>query len=401
MDPERTVGQRVGDIRRARGIDRAVLADQVGYSVEWLKSIETGRRSLDRYSVITALADALRVEIRDLLPLPGTASGDRYTSLAHLAIPPLRRALLHAEIPGRPQGAPTPLDDLRSRLNVAHRRRRHAHYGELATDLPQLLADTANTALLTTGRDREVAHGLLAEARHDAAMLTKKLGYVDLASIAAAQALRAAAQAGDPLLLTAMLWTQAEVLMTAGAVQDAHDLTAAGLDDLDGVLGDDTREAWCLWGTLHLVEAVIRAQWSERADATGHLVEAAAAADRVGPDSDAYQTEFGPGNRAIHLVHVGVELGDGPGVLAAVGGVDLSGLPKERRARHGIDRALLYGRAGDDAQAMEELVAADKIAPESVRNHALVHELIGTAARRARQLSAPVAEAARRLGIPV
>ncbi|TDD65054.1 XRE family transcriptional regulator [Actinomadura rubrisoli] len=48
-------------------MSRAQLAETVGYSVEWLKSVEFGRRKLDRHSVIVALADALEVHVVALL----------------------------------------------------------------------------------------------------------------------------------------------------------------------------------------------------------------------------------------------------------------------------------------------------------------------------------------------
>ncbi|MFC5744094.1 helix-turn-helix domain-containing protein [Actinomadura rugatobispora] len=400
MDEISTIGRRVYEFREARGMSRAELADAVGYSVEWLKSVEIGRRALDRYSVITALSDALDVHVVSLLGVPhqgGTAEQQR----AHIAIPRLRRVLLRAEMPPRPGGAPLPLEDLRNRVSRAHRQRRHARYGDLATDLPQLLDDAAATAVALDGSDRERAFGMLAEARHDAAMATKKLGYVDLAGIAATQAVRAASASGDPMLVTAMVWTQAEVYMSAGAVDEAHEITTQQIDQLDPLLADADPGTWSLWGTLHLVESVIQAQWRRREEAAAHLVEAADAADRVGAGVSEYQTEFGPGNKAIHAVHVALELGEGGEALQRIAGVDMSSLPKERRARHGVDRALARSRDGDDEAAMEELMKADKVAPECVRNHPITHELVATAAQRSRVVKEPIAAAAETLGIPI
>jgi transcriptional regulator with XRE-family HTH domain len=401
MDAELTIGQRVREFREARGMSRAVLSDAVGMSADWLKSIELGRRQLDRYSMITALADALEVDVTTLLGVPHQIGGDPGQQRAHIAIPALRRALLRADIPPGAAGAPLPLDDLRARIDRAHKHRRHAHYGDLTTELPQLLADTANTAQALSGAERQRAFGLLAETRHDAAMVTKKLGYVDLASIAAAQAMRAANASGDPLLITAMAWTQAEVYLTAGAVDEAHEITAGSIDELDPRLGEGDASTWSLWGTLHLVESVIQAQWKRRQEATSHLVEAASAADRVGSGRSAYQTEFGPENRAIHAVHVALELGEGVEALDRIAGVRMNGLPRERRARHGIDRALAHSRAGDDSTACEEVLAADKIAPECVRNHPIAREIVGTATHRAKTVKEPIATAAARMGSSV
>ncbi|MFD0851455.1 hypothetical protein ACFQ07_04455, partial [Actinomadura adrarensis] len=69
--------------------------------------------------------------------------------------------------------------------------------------------------------------------------------------------------------------------------------------------------------------------------------------------------------------------------------------------RHGIDRALAHSRDGDDATAMEELLEADKLAPEAVRNHPIAHELVGAAVHRSRVVKGPIAAVAERLGIPI
>jgi hypothetical protein len=277
--------------------------------------------------------------------------------------------------------------------------RRHARYNDLSRILPELLTDITATALVFEGTDRDAAHHLLAEARHNAAMMTKKLGYVDLAALAAAQALQAAQVSGDPLLVTAMEWTQAEVCLTAGASAEARALTAVGLDRVDGLLADDDDGAWSLWGTLHLVSAMLAAQGGQQEEAALHLAEAATAADRVG-DRAGYQTEFSAGNQAIHVVHVALELGEGRNALDRIAHVDMSRLPKERRARHMIDRARAHVRDGDDTGAMAEILAADKIAPEGVRSHVLVQEMVTTSARRA-QLLGPIADVARRLKIEI
>jgi transcriptional regulator with XRE-family HTH domain len=397
-DPRSTIGQRVALLRQARGLSRDELAGAIGYSGEWLKSVELGRRQLDRFSVIQALAEALGADYTDLLGRP-TPTGDPATQAAHQAIPALRRTLLRAQLPNSTAGSPLPLPELRTRVNRTNRQRRHARYGNLAVDLPELLTDLAATAAATAGAQRDVANHLLAEARHNAAMMTKKLGYVDLAALAAAQALQAALASGDPLLVTAMEWTQAEVCMTAGATDEARLLVAGGLDRVEGLLTDDDLGAWSLWGTLHLVDSVIDAQRGQQAEAANALAEAAIAADRVG-SAATYQTEFTAGNRAIHVVHVALELGEGREALDRVAGIDLTSLPKERRARHGIDRARAAARDGDDAQAMHEIVTADRLSPEGVRSHPLVLDMVATAARRARTLG-PVAETAKRLRIPI
>ncbi|WP_344952829.1 helix-turn-helix transcriptional regulator [Sphaerisporangium flaviroseum] len=401
MAEEQTIGQRVRQFRLARGIERAELADRLGYTVAWLKSVEIGKRQLDRFSVIAAIADALQVEVATLLGLPNATAGDREHQRAHIAIPQLRKVLLRGYLPSRAAGVPFELEDLRERVNTGHHQARHGRFGDLLTDLPRLLIDIAFTAAGVEGVEHERACGMLAEGLHDAALSTKKLGYIDLATIAASQATRAAESSGDPLLMTATRWTQTEVYLAAGAVDEAHELLGFSIDDLDPMLGQGGADVWSLWGTMHLVEATIQAQWQRRGEAAAHLVEAAAAADRVGSGRNSYMTEFGPENRALIAVQVDVEMGAGPDALQKVEGTPIDNLPKERRARHRISRALAFSRVGDDDQAMQELLEGHQIAPECVTNHPLARDVVKTAARRALTLSGPIATVVNRLGVPI
>lgn len=95
-------------------MDRADLAGRIGYSVEWLKSIETGKRRLDRYSVIAAIADALQIEVSTLLGLPRSQPGGHDQQVAHLAIPRLRAGRLRPRrpppLPARPAPVTCPFD---------------------------------------------------------------------------------------------------------------------------------------------------------------------------------------------------------------------------------------------------------------------------------------------------
>ncbi len=110
---------------------------------------------------------------------------------------------------------------------------------------------------------------------------------------------------------------------------------------------------------------------------------------------------FGPENRALIAVQVDVEMGCGPDALEKAEGVPINNLPRERRARHRISRALAFSRVGDDDQAMRELLEGHQIAPECVTNHPLARDVVKTAARRAMTLSGPIATVVNRLGVSI
>ena len=65
-----SIGERVAWYRRRRGMSQEVLAGLVGRTADWLGKVENGRIYLDRLSVIKSLADALDVQLGDLLAEP-------------------------------------------------------------------------------------------------------------------------------------------------------------------------------------------------------------------------------------------------------------------------------------------------------------------------------------------
>lgn len=397
---EKTIGQRVGELRREQGIRRADLAAAVGRSVDWLVSIEVGRRNLNNFGIIQQLADHLRVDISELTDRPARSTGIE-GKRGFDAIPAIRRALLRAQLPGPVGGTPVALEHLRRSVDKAHHHRRHGEFGDLGLILPHLLTEAAATAGALEGDASAEALVLLAEARHDAAMMTKKLGHVDLAALAATQSLQAATASGDELWMAAAAWTQAEVYFSAGAVPEGLTLVQNTLDRLDGLLGSDDPRVWSLWGTLHLLAALGAAQWNERADVAGHLAEAerALAANEYA-ERDDFQTVFGPANTALIRVGAALELGDGPASLDSMRGVSTRQLPKERKARHLIDVGRANMAGGRDEQAMTALLDASRMAPEYTHAHALVRDMVVTALNREKASSrAPARVMAHRIGV--
>ncbi|MCG6498395.1 helix-turn-helix domain-containing protein [Kitasatospora sp. A2-31] len=422
------MGQRVGRLRETFGLSRAQVADAVGRNPEWLRTLEAGRQRIDRYAMVGALAEALGVLPGDLLGVP-CGREDAGAGAVHRALPALRRAVLRLESPAAVEAAPERVDRLRRRLTAMNGLRRDARWTDLALGLPALLddlrsppgADRATDGLQSLpdeGRDgsdrgteglrpggprpggaRAEQDGagpeparLLTEALHEAALLAKRLGACDLAALAAAEARRSALAAGDPALVASTRWLQAEVALSSGATDEAAVLLEAGLAATDRLLGRADRHAWAVWGTLHLVSAVLEGQRGRQAECSAHLAEAAAAVAHTDP-STAGSTGFGEAEWAVHAVHAALELGEDLGALGRIDGVDLRPLPADRRARHGIDRARALARAGDAAGAAAELLAADRVGSQVVRTHPLVGELLRTAPTRA------TAEAAAALGV--
>jgi transcriptional regulator with XRE-family HTH domain len=93
-------GQRLARVHNAPGLTQKQLAARVDYSLGAIKSIEQGRRSLDRGQVILMFARALDCHPSELLGHPFTVpEHDRDGQVVNAAVAAIHRALL---VHGRP-----------------------------------------------------------------------------------------------------------------------------------------------------------------------------------------------------------------------------------------------------------------------------------------------------------
>lgn len=388
---ELTIGERVARARIARGINQETLAGLVDRSVSWVSKIERGVLPLDRKSVVLKLAEVLEVDAnvlegRSQAPLvPGDLGRP-------VIVGELRQALMRWSTPaigsrragsGAGTGGQHTLGTLRRRVDTANRLRQDAKFSDLAMMLPTLLEDlqeATNDAQSPTDQGR--LQVLAAEAMHDARAMTKKLGHLDLAWMSAELAGQAARRTDDPLLAAANAWNHVEVYKSANAPGPARELALATIDQLADGLGNATPGHLSLWGTMHLQAGLLAAYWHNREDAAEHLREAGEAAQRLGRDGNHYDTMFGPANVAIHHIAVAVELGNAGTAIDQAQQIDVSSLGRERRARLAIDLARAFEHARKHDRALRSLLAAEKLAPDYVRPHPLVREIIGAQLRR-------------------
>jgi len=77
FDDARTIGQRVRQVRYARGKSLRVIAALAGISASHLSRIERGERALDRRSETVALASALQISPSEFDPSSGARTGQR------------------------------------------------------------------------------------------------------------------------------------------------------------------------------------------------------------------------------------------------------------------------------------------------------------------------------------
>lgn len=183
MGDASTIGERLRRIRRERMMTQEQLADASGISRDLISMLERATRSSARLGTITALANALDVEISELVDRRDHLQGDRDGG----SVLAIRDALLHPDLlPGidAEHDEPAPLDQLQEHVDAGWRRYWAGAFGEVTALLPRLIGEARTThaalgapAVQPLALTYELASGLMTQ-----------IGRTDLGAIAAERA---------------------------------------------------------------------------------------------------------------------------------------------------------------------------------------------------------------------
>ncbi|WP_413754920.1 helix-turn-helix domain-containing protein [Streptomyces sp. MMBL 11-3] len=386
------IGTRVRIARNAAGLTQVELADFLGRSEIWMQNVEAGRQPLDRFSIITAVAEQCDVDVVWLLGQPYRLRQDN-GSLSHAHVPALRTGLRRANLilsghPGlTPQGgAPVSLAAMQRQSKKANAARQDANLSEVARLLPVMIEDL-NTAILTSaGQTCEAHYRLLIDAARTARMCLNQLGYPDLAWVAAEVAAGAATRLDDPVAKAAVAWDRCGALLHQASLRETIAVADAALADLEPhAVGRGARDAAVsLRGALHLRCAIAHARGGQKEDAWFRIDQALTDADRLGPDFyDLDQhTVFGRGTVAVHSAEAGVEVDQPDAGLKRVPNANVAAVPsRERRTHYAIDKARALQRMGHGAAAVVKLREAAADAPYYVYSDPMSRALVSDLAR--------------------
>jgi transcriptional regulator with XRE-family HTH domain len=366
-----TVGERIALHRRRRGLDQAQLARLLGRSPYWLSQVERGLRSIDRASVLAHVATVLRVPVAELAGESVLSDERERESKLTAAVRSALSAYPALKAVKAGPRADLPESLLRVEVNEAWDLLHRGAQEELIELLGGLLAkaDIARSRQAVPAAQRP---RLASEIYQLTAALLGQLGEGELALVAADRALSAAYLTGDPLVVAASAFRVAHAFLGSFRPEQAQQVA---LDAAGALTGDDPATV-SLNGALTLVAALACAQRQDHDSALACLSRAESAAALVGPSRNDAHTEFGPENVGLHAVTVAVEFGDPRGALDRAAQVDSSGLSPERCARLLIDMARAHAQLGDARAALEALAEAEAVAPELIRAHDLVRELL-------------------------
>jgi transcriptional regulator with XRE-family HTH domain len=401
-DNSGTIGARLRELRRWRRMTLAEVSGLAGISAAYLSMAERGLRSLDRRSMISALAAALRVSETELTGGPHLGT-DPLQSAPHAAIPALRVALAMNAVGEPAADHARPLDELLAELDPLRSAHAAGDYMRIGDALPCLIdelylhvSDPADEAA------KILAAGALADACRWASSMCHNLRYADLAQIAARSAVDVARLTDDPVRMAAARYEQ---IGTGPRVWDRSLMMAErAAAELEPYARDET--AFQVLGMLALRCALLAATMQNGALAEHWLGEARALADRVSDDDPALNWEwFGATNVAIWQVAIAVERGEsGRAVLELASAADPAKLIVATR------RGALYldvgrGLARDQATREEAAVwlrRAENAAPQWFRNYPAAREAVAFLLTRARATAGgrELRGMAARMGVP-
>ncbi|WP_331753025.1 helix-turn-helix domain-containing protein (plasmid) [Streptomyces sp. NBC_00637] len=380
------IGARVKVARIAKGLTQEELAGFLGRTENWMYGVEAGRNPLDRYSLITAIAEHCDVDVVWLLGQPYRLQRNG-GNVAHSHIPAMRTSMRRSGLilsghPGlKPQGIPVPLTDMRAKSRQANVARQNADLPKVATLLPGLIEDLNTALLVCEGNDRAEALRLLVDAARTARMVLNQLGYPDFAWSSAEVAATAATQLDDPLVKAQVAWDRCGALLHQASLPETVAVAEAALSDLETLASarQPTNEALSLRGALHLRCAVAHARGIRTEDAWSRIDAALEDADRLGPewyDLDAH-TVFGRGTVAVHAAEVGVEINEPDAGLSKVRDVSVDDVPsKERQIHYQIDKARALERMNRLPSAVTTLKQAASAAPFYVHADPMARALV-------------------------
>ncbi|MGH3753216.1 MAG: helix-turn-helix domain-containing protein [Pseudonocardiaceae bacterium] len=390
MDVEdpRTIGARARRIRKRRGLSLDVVAGLAGITAAYLSLLERGLRGFNRRGLIEDLADALGCSVADLTGQPQLAM-DRQSAAAAATIPGVSGVLHDTTLDDAPDVPARPLPELIHAAAQANAYADDARYAMAGQGLDAVLAELHMHAVTGDSQERQAALVALAEACMVAYCLAYRMGYADLAVMAARRGFDAASRAERPDLAGMLAMSRTVALMRVGARRRAASVCAEVLSEISALPGptpNDTTVAEAC-GTLHLTSALVAARDGRTGEVDTHLAEARSLAARTG-ERNHLRYHFGPTNVAGWELSIAAEAGGGPDAAErfTAAATDLSVLGSKCREGYvhfALARCWAQADGSRDGEALRALDVADRLAPVVLRNDPIARELVVTMDRRA------------------
>ncbi|MFF7591447.1 helix-turn-helix domain-containing protein [Kitasatospora purpeofusca] len=398
MSPEeqRAFGARVAQLRKSRGMRQDQLAAAVNRTASWVSQVERGIQPVVRLDVLQLLADGLGVSVQTLrpdAPSPSrstSATSDRVNDLDLVRLSLSGHPALDAVLDEHPAAAAPDVTQLATAVAELWHLTHNARFAELSTAVAETLPRLESAARTASPEKRSELQLLLSQAYQAVAAAFVRQDEADAAWVAADRAIRAAEQSGQPLQVFAGIYRLAHAFVRLRRLDQAEHAAGKGVTALRthiSAAGPPSPEALSVLGSLHLVLALAAARAGQREQARKELADAREVAALLGEDRNDFNLEFGPTNVEIQAVSAAIDLGDAGEALDLGQQIDAGQLSPERRSRLLVDLGRAHAQRRHLGEAVDCLLRAEELAPESVRAHlaarSAIRELVLLAGRSA------------------
>jgi transcriptional regulator with XRE-family HTH domain len=387
-----TIGDRLRRIRRDIALTQDQLAASSGISKDLIAMLEQNRRLSARISTLGKLANALGVEMSELLDNRPRLEGGMDASV--LAI---RDTLLSpSHLPGFDHddwGEPTPLAELRQNVAAAWLHYWSGQFAELAAMLPGLIGEARHAGSV----DAVSAAGVLAQSYQVAACVLTQMGKDELAAISVERAIHAASKGDDELQWATLHGTYSWIMLHEARFDQSEALALRIAEQIEPAISKATPEHLTVWGGLLLTAMAPAAAAGRGAAATEHINVSRAAAVRLEHDRLDYNVNFGPTQVAMQSTHAHATLGEPGKALKAATDVRREELRPISCGAHLIDVALAQTDARRRRDAVSTLVQARQMSPTWFRHQGLARSIVSDLIDAKQQLSPALRGLAREL----
>ncbi|MFI1799024.1 helix-turn-helix domain-containing protein [Streptomyces sp. NPDC020379] len=389
-----TIGRRLHEVRKRRGLSQRELATASGVSLSLIRKLEQGERNDTRLETARRLAVALGVPTTRLLAEPDDHEDD-FPPPDQWA--PVRQALTPGVRPDEPDEPPTVsgvLGALDSTLPLFSGDR----YAELGPVLPALIRDADSLA-------EADAEGRAVRAR--VMQLTGWLLTQTRQFTAAHDALdRSLDGAPDRLHGAATVSTQCWLLLRQGRLAEARELATRWADEMEPRMSRATPAELSAWGwlLLRLSAASVRDNRPGEAEQALRLAHSAAVAmgREFAPDKD-FLRAFGPVTVTLKRAENAMITDRPDVVLQLAERVPAGGLrpTSNNRNRHLLDVAEAHVRSRQYAEAVDILQTIRRAAPQWLPNQRYARDILGRVIDRRRTLTPEMRTLADAVGVPM
>jgi transcriptional regulator with XRE-family HTH domain len=295
-------------------------------------------------------------------------------------------------------GPVSPLPQLRAQTARLVRLRLNSEYAKLASELRDVLPELTRALHTYESDARADVAALLVQAYRAADAIADKFGLYDLSARTISVIDWAARQADSPTTAAIAAYVRGETFFASQQFSPGRRVLEKAAEAVR--LGVSVGES-AAYGALHMRAAVLAAHAGQAEYARDHLRAAHDAAQRV--DEGIYGgTAFGPSSVRIHEVSLAINLDDPTGALAAAAGWEPTGsLPAERRSHFYVDLARAQFLTCRYDHGVRSLHTAWSIAPEHIRAHPDVRDMLSDALTRGGTAGSDARDLGRRVGVPL